>query len=90
MIANEGSVAIIARSADNKLYSDQKMIIVQAPPKPQFQYIGAKLAARGNNDTGYFLETGADTSARSHPLGPALTSIFESRGIYTESYRPSL
>jgi len=61
MIANEGSVAIIARSADNKLYSDQKMIIVQAPPKPQFQYIGAKLAARGNNDTGYFLETGKQT-----------------------------
>lgn len=58
MIATEGSVSIIARSVDNKLYSDQRMISVQAPPMPQFQFIGAKLAARGNNDTGYFQEQG--------------------------------
>lgn len=58
MIASEGSVSIIARTPDNTLYSEQAMLTIQAPPKPQFQYIGAKLAARGNNDTGYFLETG--------------------------------
>jgi hypothetical protein len=61
MIANEGSMSVIARTPDNIKYSEQAMITVQAPPKPQFQYIGAKLAARGNNDTGYFLETGKQT-----------------------------
>ena len=58
MIAAETSLDVIARTPDSKLYSDQKMISVQAPPKPEFKYIGAKLAARGNNDTGYFMETG--------------------------------
>jgi hypothetical protein len=61
MIASPGSIDIIARSSDGKLYSEQKMITIQEPPKPQFHYIGAKLAARGNNDTGYFMETGKQT-----------------------------
>jgi len=58
MIAGEGSADVIAKTPDGKLYSERMMISVQAPPKPQFQYIGAKLAARGNNDTGYFMEQG--------------------------------
>ena len=57
-IASPQSIDIIAKTPDGKLYSEQKIINVQEPPKPQFQYIGAKLAARGNNDTGYFMETG--------------------------------
>jgi hypothetical protein len=61
MISSEGSRVIIVRTPDRKLYSEQTMISVQAPPKPQFNYIGAKLSARGNNDTGYFLETGNQT-----------------------------
>ena len=60
-IASEGSITVIARTPDNKLYSEQAVITVQAPPKPQFKYIGAKLAARGNNDTGYFQEDGKAT-----------------------------
>jgi len=61
MITSEGSAQVIAQTPDGKLYSEQMMINVQAPPKPQFQYIGAKLAARGNNDTGYFMEQGKQT-----------------------------
>lgn len=60
-IASEGSITVIARTPDNKLYSEQAVITVQAPPKPLFKYIGAKLAARGNNDTGYFQEDGKPT-----------------------------
>jgi hypothetical protein len=61
MIASEGSRFVIVRTPDRKLYSEQTSINVQAPPKPEFNYIGAKLSARGNNDTGYFLETGKQT-----------------------------
>ena len=41
MIASEGSISDHRSDPpDNKLYSDQTIIIVQAPPKPQFKYIG--------------------------------------------------
>lgn len=61
LIASEGPAQVIAQTPDGKLYSDQVILNVQAPPKPQFDFIGAKLAARGNNDTGYFLEKGKQT-----------------------------
>jgi hypothetical protein len=61
MISSEGPGQVMVQSPDGKKYSEQLMIAVQAPPKPQFQYIGAKLAARGNNDTGYFVEPGRQT-----------------------------
>lgn len=59
-IAGEGSKTIMVRTSDGKLYSNQTMLSVQAPPTPQFQYIGAKLAARANNNTAYFQEPGTD------------------------------
>jgi hypothetical protein len=59
-IAGEGQRFIMTRTPDGKLYSDQMALNVQAPPTPQFQYIGAKLAARANNDTAYFLEQGKE------------------------------
>jgi hypothetical protein len=58
MVNSVGGMQVIVQTPDGKLYSEQAIVNVQAPPTPQFQYIGAKLAARGNNDTGYFLETG--------------------------------
>ena len=61
MISYAGSLDVIARTSDNKLYSEQTVITVQAPPTPKFKFIGAKLAARGNNDTGYFQEDGKPT-----------------------------
>lgn len=61
MISSAGSATVIAQTPDGTKYSEQVMIDVQAPPKPQFQFIGAKLAARGNNDTGYFTEPGKQT-----------------------------
>lgn len=59
-ISGEGVRTIMTRTSDGKLYSNQIMLNVQAPPTPQFQYIGAKIAARANNNTAYFQEQGKD------------------------------
>lgn len=59
-ISGEGTRFIMVRTPDGKLYSNQVSINVQAPPTPQFQYIGAKLAQRENNNTAYFQEQGKD------------------------------
>ena len=93
MIANEGTRSVIAQTPDGKLYSEQMIISVQAPPKPQFQYIGAKLAARGNNDTGYFMETGKQTPTVAR-LGDVvggrfrLVSITRSEAIFEDVSLP--
>jgi len=66
MIAMEGQADIIVQTPDGKLYSEQVLINVQPPPKPQFQYVGMIARARHNNDTAYFMEQGKQlpTSAR--------------------------
>lgn len=56
--AGAGSISIEVRTPDGLLYSNQAQLIVQAPPVPQFQYIGAKLSQRNNNNTAYFREQG--------------------------------
>jgi len=61
MVVSVGGMQVVAKSPDGKFYSEPAIVNVQAPPTPQFEYIGAKLAARGNNDTGYFQETGKQT-----------------------------
>lgn len=69
-ISGEGVRTIMTRTPDAKLYSNQVMLTVQAPPSPQFQYIGAKLTARANNNTAYFQEQGKERpfSARLNDL----------------------
>lgn len=57
-IAQEGSRQIIVQTPDGKLYSNQAMLTVQAPPRPTFQYIGMIGRKRYNNDTAYFTEAG--------------------------------
>lgn len=65
-IAGAGSIQILVRTPDGALYSNQVMLNVQAPPVPQFQYIGMIARQRFNNDTAYFQEQGkpAPTGAR--------------------------
>jgi hypothetical protein len=58
LVAQEGSRQIILQTPDGKTYSNPVMMTVQAPPVPQFQYIGAILRARGNNDTAIFERQG--------------------------------
>jgi len=74
LIAQEGGRQIIVQSRDNKSYSDQQMINVQAPPKPTVQYIGMIGRKRYNNDTAYFVE-----NDKSSPFGARLNDVVNSR-----------
>jgi hypothetical protein len=66
LIANAGNVQVEVRSPDGKLFSNPMVLAVNAPPRPQFSYIGMIARSRYNNDTAYLKETGKDlpTSAR--------------------------
>lgn len=74
MIAGEGSRQIIIQTPDGKKYSNQVMFSVQAPPTPQFQYVGMIARKRFNNDTAYFMEQGKQT-----PVGYRLNDIVGGR-----------
>jgi len=74
LISSSLSAGVIAQTPDGKLYSDQVMIAVQAPPRPSFQYIGMIARARHNNDTGYFMEQGKQT-----PTGARLNDVVGGR-----------
>jgi len=73
-ISGEGQRQIIVQTPDGKLYSNQIFLNVQAPPKPEFQYIGMIARKRSNNDTAYFLETGKPT-----PMSARLNDIVTGR-----------
>lgn len=70
LIAQEGPRQIIVQTPDGKKYSNQVMLTVQAPPRPQFSYIGMIGRKRFNNDTAYFLENGKTT-----PFGARLNDV---------------
>ena len=61
LIAMEGPRQIIVQTVDGKLYSNQTMMNVQAPPKPQFKYVGMIARQHANNDTAVFREEGKPT-----------------------------
>lgn len=73
-ITSEGPRQIIVQTADGTKHSNQIMLNVQAPPKPQFQYIGMIARSRSNNDTAYFTEQGRQT-----PLSARLSDIVGGR-----------
>lgn len=73
-ITSEGPRQIIVQTADGKKHSNQVMLNIQAPPKPQFQYIGMIARTRSNNDTAYFTEQGRQT-----PLSARLSDIVGGR-----------
>ncbi len=57
-IAGEGQIQIMVRTPDGVLYALPMMLNVQAPPRPQMQYVGM-IGRRGyNNDTAVFREQG--------------------------------
>jgi hypothetical protein len=57
-IAGAGQKTVEVRSSDGKLFSNPIYFNVQAPPLPQFSYLGIVSRKRGNNDTAYIMETG--------------------------------
>jgi hypothetical protein len=60
-ITGAGQRNIEVRSADGKLFSNIVIFNIQAPPTPQFQYLGIVSRKRGNNDTAYIQEQGKPT-----------------------------
>lgn len=58
LILGEGPRQISVATPDGKLYSNQVLLNVQAPPRPQFQYYGIVARKRNNNDTAYIKEQG--------------------------------
>ncbi len=73
-IAGAGAIQIMVRTPDGGLYSNQVSLNVQAPPVPQFQYIGMIARQRFNNDTAYFQEQGKPT-----PVGARLNDVIGGR-----------
>ena len=73
-ITQEGPRQIIVQTPDGKLYSNQILLRVQAPPKPTVQYIGMIGRKRYNNDTAYFMEQGNST-----PIGRRLNDVVAGR-----------
>jgi hypothetical protein len=73
-IASEGPRQIIVQTSDGKKYSQVFTLNVQAPPRPQFQYIGMIARTRGNNDTAYVMEQG-----RQSPMSARVNDIVGGR-----------
>ncbi len=73
-ISTEGPRQIIIQTPDGKLYSNQVMMTVQAPPKPTIIYIGMIGRKRYNNDTAYLAE-----NEKAAPFGARLNDIVGGR-----------
>ena len=73
-ISGAGQLFVIVRTPDGKLYSNQVSLNIQAPPTPQFQYIGMIARQKFNNDTAYFQEPGKPT-----PFGARLNDVVAGR-----------
>ena len=73
-IAGAGQLFILVRTPDGKSFSNQVALNVQAPPTPQFQYIGMIARQKFNNDTAYFEEKGKPT-----PFGARLNDVVGGR-----------
>lgn len=76
LIANAGSLYVIVRTPDNRLYSNQIALNVQTPPTPQLQYIGMIARQRSNNDTAYFQEP---SKPNAPPVGARLNDVVGGR-----------
>ncbi|HZH35214.1 MAG TPA: hypothetical protein VEX64_10260 [Pyrinomonadaceae bacterium] len=53
LVANEGARQVMARTPDGKLYSNVVLFNVQAPPTPNFNYVGLVARKRYNNDEAF-------------------------------------
>lgn len=74
-IAGAGQKTIEVRSPDGTLFSNPIYFNVQAPPLPNFQYLGVVARKRGNNDTAYIMEQGK-TLPSSVRLGDSIGGRF--------------
>jgi hypothetical protein len=70
LITGEGQRTIEIRTPDGSKYSNPIMMNVQAPPRPNYQYIGMIARRRSNNDTAYLQEPSKPT-----PFGMRLNDL---------------
>ncbi|MBS1793479.1 MAG: hypothetical protein JSS81_06475 [Acidobacteria bacterium] len=73
-IATPGMQRVEVKSPDGKWFSNPVNFSIQAPPTPQFQYVGVVARKRGNNDTAYIQEQG-----KTSPTGVRLNDILGGR-----------
>jgi len=73
-ISTEGPRQIIVQTPDGKLYSNQVIMTVQAPPRPAILYIGMIGRTRYNNDTAYLSE-----NEKAVPFGARLNDVIGGR-----------
>lgn len=73
-ISTEGPRQVIIQTPDGKLYSNQVILNVQAPPKPTILYIGMIGRKRYNNDTAYLAE-----NEKAAPFGARLNDVVGGR-----------
>ncbi|NNE67824.1 MAG: hypothetical protein HKN33_14775 [Pyrinomonadaceae bacterium] len=76
LIANAFNAAIMVDTPGTGDFSRQVPFAVQAPPKPQFEYIGMIARQHYNNDTAYFQEKGARTG---DPFSARLNDVVKGR-----------
>jgi len=83
LIASEGQKDVLVQSPDGKIFSNRVYFNVQAPPRPQFTYVGMIARKRYNNDTAYFMEQGKQlpTAAR---LNDVVSGRFRLMSISSE------
>ncbi len=75
-IASEGQRQIVVQTTDGKRFSAPVVFNVQAPPRPQFQYLGIVSRKRGNNDTAYIQEQAGNNAP---PVSKRLNDIVGGR-----------
>jgi len=63
LISGDGSRSVMVRTPDGKLYSNQLMMQVQAPPVPNYEYIGLIEKKYRNNDMAMLKEKGKNEVA---------------------------
>jgi hypothetical protein len=73
-ISSEGSPQIIVQTPDGKLYSNQIMMSVQAPPKPTVIYVGMIGHKGFNNDKAVLAE-----DEKAPPFSARLNDVVQSR-----------
>lgn len=74
LIVNQGQGGVMVRTPDGSKYSLSTFMMVQPPPKPNFQYVGMIARRHGNNDTAYLQESGRQT-----PTGYRLNDVVSGR-----------
>ncbi|PYS88700.1 MAG: hypothetical protein DMF62_09060 [Acidobacteria bacterium] len=80
LIAVEGQKQVIVQSIkDPSKFSEQRLFLIQPPPKPQYEYVGMIARKFANNDTAYFIEKSKMNLPNVVPTGKRLNDVLAGR-----------